>query len=185
VSIRSTPRPNFNIDRDNPSAIGPRLAKLLPLLASDQPGEVVTTAWAIGQTLQRGGMDWHDLAALVSGEGKRQAAPAFTFATLAPRTARMRKDGANLAQGMTDMVDALDRKRGKGPQVVRVERVTVHQGGQAIVGTVQAGSAAAAGVAVPSLPALEQDLPVIPLNRRAGPAPALVRAGRHGEGGGA
>jgi hypothetical protein len=99
--------------------------------------------------------------------------------------ARLRKDGANLARGMTDMVDALDRKRGKGPQVVRVERVTVHQGGQAIVGTVQAGSAAAAGVAVPSLPALEQDLPVIPLNRRAGPAPALVRAGRHGSGVGA
>ena len=59
----------------------------------------------------------------------------------------MRKDGANLARGMTDMVDAMDRKRGKGPQVVRVERVVVHQGGQAIVGNVQAGAAAAAGVA--------------------------------------
>jgi hypothetical protein len=70
------------------SIIGPRLAKLLPLLSSDQPGEVVATARAIGQTLQRGGMDWHDLAVLVSGEGKRQAAPAFTFASLAPRTAR-------------------------------------------------------------------------------------------------
>jgi hypothetical protein len=70
------------------SAIGPRLAKLLPLLSSDQPGEVVATARAIGQTLQRGGMDWHDLAALVCGEAKRQAAPAFTFANLAPRTAR-------------------------------------------------------------------------------------------------
>jgi hypothetical protein len=70
------------------STTGPRLAKLLPLLSSDQPGEVVATARAIGQTLQRGGMDWHDLAALVSGEGKRQAAPAFTFASLAPRTAR-------------------------------------------------------------------------------------------------
>ena len=44
-------------------AIGPRLAKLLPLLSSDQPGEVVATARAIGATLQRGGMDWHDLAA--------------------------------------------------------------------------------------------------------------------------
>ena len=70
------------------SAIGPRLAKLLPLLSSDQPGEVVATARAIDQTLQRGGLDWHDLAALVSGEGKRQAAPAFSFANLAPRTAR-------------------------------------------------------------------------------------------------
>jgi hypothetical protein len=53
---------------------------------------------------------------------------------------KLRKDGANLARGMTDMLDALDRKRGKGPQVVRVERVVVHEGGQAIVGNVQ-GSA--------------------------------------------
>jgi len=50
---------------------------------------------------------------------------------------KLRKDGANLARGMTDMLDALDRKRGKGPQVVRVERVVVHEGGQAIVGNVQ------------------------------------------------
>lgn len=51
---------------------------------------------------------------------------------------KLRKDGANLARAMTDMVEALDRKRGKGPQVVRVERVVVHEGGQAIVGNVQA-----------------------------------------------
>ena len=53
---------------------------------------------------------------------------------------KLRKDGANLARGMTDMLEALDRKRGKGPQVVRVERVVVHEGGQAIVGSVAAGS---------------------------------------------
>jgi hypothetical protein len=47
------------------------------------------------------------------------------------------RDGANLTRGMTDMLDALNRKRGKGPQVVRVERVVVHEGGQAIVGNVQ------------------------------------------------
>ena len=50
---------------------------------------------------------------------------------------KLRKDGANLARGMTDMLDALDRKRGKGPQVVRVERVVVNEGGQAIVGNVR------------------------------------------------
>lgn len=50
---------------------------------------------------------------------------------------KLRKDGTNLARGMTDMLEALDRKRGKGPQVVRVERVVVHEGGQAIVGNVQ------------------------------------------------
>jgi hypothetical protein len=50
---------------------------------------------------------------------------------------KLRRDGANLARGMTDMLEALDRKRGKGPQIVRVERVVVHEGGQAIVGNVQ------------------------------------------------
>jgi hypothetical protein len=50
---------------------------------------------------------------------------------------KLRKDGANLARGMTDMLEALDRKRGKGPQVVRVERVVVNEGGQAIVGNVR------------------------------------------------
>lgn len=52
---------------------------------------------------------------------------------------KLRKDGANLSRAMTDMLDALDRKRGKGPQVVRVERVVVHEGGQAVVGNVQTG----------------------------------------------
>jgi hypothetical protein len=51
--------------------------------------------------------------------------------------AKLRKDGANLARAMTDMVDVLDRRRGKGPQVMRVERVVVQDGGQAIVGNVQ------------------------------------------------
>ncbi len=50
--------------------------------------------------------------------------------------ARLRKDGANLARAMTDMLDAIDRKRGKRQQVVRVERVVVQDGGQAIVGNV-------------------------------------------------
>lgn len=57
----------------------------------------------------------------------------------AEMASRLRKDGANLLRAMTDMLDALDRKRGKGPQVVRVERVVVHEGGQAVVGNVQAG----------------------------------------------
>ena len=56
---------------------------------------------------------------------------------------RLRRDGANLTRAMTDMVEAMDRKRGKGPQVVRVERVVVHGGGQAIVGNVQPAAAKA------------------------------------------
>jgi hypothetical protein len=57
----------------------------------------------------------------------------------ADTASKLRRDGANLARGMTDMLEALDRKRGKGPQVVRVERVVVHEGGQAIVGNVAPG----------------------------------------------
>ncbi len=54
---------------------------------------------------------------------------------------KLRKDAANLSRTMADMVAALDRKRGKGPQVIRVERMVVQDGGQAVVGTVQTGSA--------------------------------------------
>ena len=50
---------------------------------------------------------------------------------------KLRKDGANLARAMTEMLDTLDRKRGKSAQVVRVERVIVH--GQAVVGSVRTG----------------------------------------------
>ena len=59
---------------------------------------------------------------------------------------KLRKDGATLARGMTDMLDALDRRRGKAPQVVRVERVVVHEGGRAIVGNVQPVAAPKVGV---------------------------------------
>ena len=53
---------------------------------------------------------------------------------------RCRKDGANLARGVADMLDALARHRGKSTkQVVRVERVVVQDGGQAIVGAVATG----------------------------------------------
>ena len=55
---------------------------------------------------------------------------------------KLRRQGANLSRAFLDVVAALDRKRGKGArQVVRVERVMVAPGGQAIVGNVQAGAA--------------------------------------------
>jgi len=48
------------------NAIAPRLAKLLPLLSSDQPGEVAATVAAIGRTLAGAGATWHDLAAVLT-----------------------------------------------------------------------------------------------------------------------
>jgi hypothetical protein len=45
-----------------------------------------------------------------------------------------------LVRSYTTLLETLDRHRGKGqPQVVRVERVTVEAGGQAIVGAVSQG----------------------------------------------
>ena len=43
--------------------IRPRLAKLVPLLGSDRPGEVAATVLAIANTLRSAGNDWHDMAA--------------------------------------------------------------------------------------------------------------------------
>ena len=50
-----------------------------------------------------------------------------------------------LVRSYAVLLDALDRHRGKGqPQVVRVERVTVEAGGQAIVGAVSQGGGGSA-----------------------------------------
>lgn len=59
-----------------PADTADRLVKLLPRLASEHDGEVVATARAIGRTLAAAGMDWHALAAAVTGKGS--AAP-FDF----------------------------------------------------------------------------------------------------------
>lgn len=65
-----------------------RIAKTLTLLASPEDGEALAAARALVRLLGGAGMDLHGLAALVAGEMERRAAPAITFATLAPRHAR-------------------------------------------------------------------------------------------------
>ena len=87
---------------------------------------------------------------------------------------RLLRDGANMARGMTDMLAAFDRKRGKGPQVIRVERMVVQGGGQAVVGNVQAG-AAPLPAEVPR--ALEPAAPGITLDAMAEPV-TVRRRGR-------
>src|SRR5262245_43461705 len=43
-----------------------RIGKLIRLLASDQPGEVVNAAAALTKALKTQGRDWHDVAAALS-----------------------------------------------------------------------------------------------------------------------
>lgn len=69
-------------------ALARRLGKAVALLGSPHDGEVLAAVRAIGRTLDAAGLDWHGLAALVTAEAGRQAAPPFTFATAPPRTAR-------------------------------------------------------------------------------------------------
>jgi hypothetical protein len=51
--------------------------------------------------------------------------------------ARLRGDAVRCTRAMAEMAEAIDRRRGKGQQTVRVEHVTVQAGGQAIVGHVE------------------------------------------------
>ena len=48
--------------------------------------------------------------------------------------------GPRLVNAMTGVVEALDKHRGRGQQLVRVEHVHVHPGAQAVVGTVSQGA---------------------------------------------
>jgi hypothetical protein len=61
------------------SPIAPRLEKLLLMLSSDQQGEVVNAARAVGRALQSIGADWHDLVGNLLVPGRQpgpQADPA-------------------------------------------------------------------------------------------------------------
>lgn len=48
-----------------------RLGKLIPLLASDKPGEVTATAAAITRALKGAGLDWHDVSKWVENGPQR------------------------------------------------------------------------------------------------------------------
>ena len=50
----------------NMAIVAPKLSKLIPLLSSDQDGEVIATVRAIGRTLNNAGLDLHDLAKAVA-----------------------------------------------------------------------------------------------------------------------
>jgi hypothetical protein len=60
------------------------------------------------------------------------------------------RQAGKLSRVFADLMLALDKHRGKGQQRVTVEHVHVHRGGQAIVGSVQAGG---------GVPSKSEDLP--------------------------
>lgn len=58
--------------------LAPKLTKMLPLLGSDKPGEVLASVAAIARLLNGAGLDWHDLAALVQHGFDTPAKPQAT-----------------------------------------------------------------------------------------------------------
>ena len=87
---------------------GARLGRLLPRLASDAPGEVVATVAAIRRTLDRAGLDLHDLAAQLT-EAPRPVQPE------PPKRNRhaQRNGGELLAMAQWLRLHALDRLTAK------------------------------------------------------------------------
>lgn len=66
-----------------------RLRLLLPMLSSDQDGEVIATARAIGRALKDAGRDWHDLAAAIGPAPEfRPPSPARRPAPAKPKRPR-------------------------------------------------------------------------------------------------
>jgi hypothetical protein len=63
-----------------------KIAKLLRLLGSDKPGEVVAAAAALKRTLQAGGQDLHDLAYLVETGLRPAQQPQLSWGPPAPST---------------------------------------------------------------------------------------------------
>ncbi len=56
----------------------------------------------------------------------------------AEQATRLRHDAVKCTRAFAEMAEAIDRRRGKGQQTVRVEHVTVQPGGQAFVGAIEA-----------------------------------------------
>lgn len=98
--------------------IADRLAKLIPRLASDHDGEVVATARAIGQTLAGAGLDFHDLAAGLTGPPAHQDWP-----EVAPKTRRRRRPSMQrMADGLAAHPDATDWARSFAADLARLLR---------------------------------------------------------------
>ena len=85
-----------------------KLGRLVAMLSSPVAGEVVATAAAIGRTLDRAGMDWHDLAKRLTALAQPQPQPrrGTAGADFDPRNASLRAMADWLAKyaphGLTD-----------------------------------------------------------------------------------
>lgn len=101
--------------------VAPRLKKLLTMLSSNQPGEVVSTAAAIGRTLAGAGLTWHDLAAALAPTPARPH-PRMNN----PRSmAEQLRAGATLTAWERDFIAAVLRRMQRGQQLSPKQSATL------------------------------------------------------------
>jgi hypothetical protein len=109
----------------------------------------------------------------------------YRRAMLGEQTFEGRRENLNqankLVRSYATLVEALNRHRGKGQQRVTVEHVHVHQGGQAIVGTVQGGGVSRQTKEQPRAPNAITHAPGIPMRRPDPEGEAMQVAGDAGK----
>jgi hypothetical protein len=110
------------------SGIATKLEKLVLMLSSDQPGEVVAAATAIRRALQTAGADWHDLAR----ELTKPVAPSRDRnrggdrSGWRPLHAYCRRHGDALSNREQDFMTTLDHWRGNITEKQQAWLVAIH-----------------------------------------------------------
>ncbi|MDP2359039.1 MAG: hypothetical protein Q8M31_23680 [Beijerinckiaceae bacterium] len=90
-----------------------KVAKLIPLLATDSEGECIATVRAITRTLTSAGTDWHELAeVLVPGAKVASTAAAQPFNGYPRKSASPPSFVLMSSRERQEWLDALDRSEG-------------------------------------------------------------------------
>ena len=91
----------------------PKIAKLIPLLATDSEGECIATVRAINRTLSSAGADWHELADVLIPSVKDPLLAASQPSGRCPRRSAIAPSFALMSSSERQQwLDALDRSEG-------------------------------------------------------------------------
>lgn len=111
-----------------------RLAKLIPMLATDQPGEIVATVLAIRRALDANGMDLHDLVKCL---GARPAFDPVEYAAQERRAARQRRythpEGFCADHGMETREGFVKSWHVVAAELLKLNRIPKRYGGQCLM----------------------------------------------------
>src|SRR5271165_2052604 len=94
------------------AVVAPRIGQLIRLLGSDQDGEVVAAARALGRTLASVGADFHTLADVVERSENNRSSGSTDYRGSAPAAHHKCDDWRSVAQWLIDSGARLSPKNG-------------------------------------------------------------------------